>query len=323
VIGEGAVQHFLDRQQTLAELKGRGVLLSINSKNDPANVDFKGAALRYEDFVAPQINWEPKTKNMANIAAMLNLKTQDFIFIDDRPDELERMRETFPEMVLLNACEPATWKWMSDWKRHLTAGEGEDRTKLYHERAAREEFLAEERKPDADAEDERAALERLGISVKLETVPKAGLKRATELINRTNQFNVAGSRTTLEALQSGLGEDHWVVTATASDKFGDMGVVGVMRVDRNAEGLSVPIFVLSCRVFGMGIEYALLNSVRELAEPDADLVGHYRETQHNKPGRSLYEKSGLRWNGAEWEGRVGDLPPDPEWLKVERRVAAA
>jgi predicted enzyme involved in methoxymalonyl-ACP biosynthesis len=38
VIGEGAVTHYLDRQAALKELRRRGVLLSINSKNDPQNV---------------------------------------------------------------------------------------------------------------------------------------------------------------------------------------------------------------------------------------------------------------------------------------------
>ena len=322
VIGEGAVKHFLERQQTLAKLKQRGVLLSINSKNDPANVHFTGAALRLEDFVAPHINWQPKSANMASIASLLNLKTKDFVFIDDRPDELERIRETFPEMVVLNACEPRTWQWMSQWQKHMVADELEDRTKLYHERAAREQFLGSERESASSAEDEQAALERLGLSVRLELVSGKALKRAAELINRTNQFNMAGSRTTLEALQHGLGTDHWVVTATVSDKFGDMGVVGVMRVDRTPEGLSIPIFVLSCRVFGMGIEFALLNSVRELAAPEAQLTGQYRETQHNKPGRHLYEQSGLVRQGDVWVGRVADLPADPAWLKVDRQFAA-
>lgn len=318
IIGEGAVRHFVDRQHTLAELKKRGVLLSINSKNDPANVNFAGSALSFDDFVAPQINWEPKTKNMSNIASILNLKTKDFIFLDDRPDELERIREAFPEMIVLNACDPDTWRWLSHWQRHLEGGELEDRTRLYHERAAREQFLSEERKAAPSADEELLALQGLGLSVEVEFAGRSGLKRAAELINRTNQFNMAGSRTTVKELQQGLGVEQWITTASVSDKFGNMGVVGAMCVHRTVSGLTVSTFVLSCRVFGMGIEHALLNTVRELAEPGEELVGQYKETQHNKPGRHLYESSGLKWDGTAWVGRIADLPADPSWLSVKR-----
>jgi len=255
---------------------------------------------------------------MSNIASILNLKTKDFVFLDDRPDELERIREAFPEMAVFNATDPATWRWLSHWKNHMAGDELEDRTRLYHERAAREEFLAEERKAAPSAQDELQALQGLGLSVEVEFAGKSALKRAEELINRTNQFNVTCSRTTVKDLQQGLGVDHWVATATVKDKFGNMGVVGVMCVNRTSSGLTVPIFVLSCRVFGMGIEHALLNSVRELADPSAELIGQYKETQHNKPGRHLYESSGLRWNGTAWIGHIADLAADPPWLNVKR-----
>ena len=44
-IGEGKVEHFLDAQRTLKELRKKGVLLTVNSKNDPRNVHWRGAAL--------------------------------------------------------------------------------------------------------------------------------------------------------------------------------------------------------------------------------------------------------------------------------------
>ncbi len=101
VIGEGAVRHFSDRQATLKELRRRGVLLAINSKNDPKNVHWTGSELQASDFVATQINWQTKAANMERIRDELNLKTKDFIFIDDRPDERELMRAKFPEIECL------------------------------------------------------------------------------------------------------------------------------------------------------------------------------------------------------------------------------
>ena len=74
---------------------------------------------------------------------------------------------------------------------------------------------------------------KLQLSVKIEEVSHSSLKRAAELINRTNQFNLCGSRTTLRELEDGLGSSHWVITAAAADKFGSMGIIGIMRVDRS------------------------------------------------------------------------------------------
>lgn len=322
VIGEGAVSHYQERQATLKELRRRGVLLAINSKNDPKNVHWTGAALQADDFVAQQINWNRKVANMASIREELNLKLKDFVFLDDSPEELEWMRSAYPEMLVLNSTDVATWSVLSHWQRSLPPEAGEDRTKQYHERFQRERFLNELPRNSGAMEDETAALEALQLSVKIGEVTRSGLTRAAELINRTNQFNLCGSRTSVRELEHGLGVTHAVVTVEAADKFGGMGVVGVMRVDMKPEGLEIPIFVLSCRAFGFGVEYALLNSVKRLVQGDHPIAGLYRETQHNEPCRKLYPTSRMHWDGRRWVGRTSELPPDPAWLKVENTIVA-
>jgi FkbH-like protein len=323
VIGEGPVEHFAERQRTLKKLRNKGVLLSINSKNDPRNVDFSGAVLTMDDFAAPRINWNAKTQNMTSIIDELNMKEKDFVFIDDRPDELERVQNAFPTMTILDAREEASWRWLAHWEKHLSADMVEDRTRLYHERAARDEFLTQASGKKASEEDEAAALGNLQLAVKIDqAATTADLKRAVELVNRTNQFNLCGSRVTIAELEKDLGAKQWVMTATAKDKFGSMGVVGVMVVRRLADGLEIPVFVLSCRVFGFGIEYALLNAVSELGPPGTRLVGLYKETPHNEPCREFYTKAGLRREDAGWVGTIGDLKATPSWLTIEGVAAA-
>src|SRR5262249_7290489 len=51
LIGEGAVRHHLERQRTLLALKQKGIVLAVNSKNDPDRVHFDSGVLREEDFV--------------------------------------------------------------------------------------------------------------------------------------------------------------------------------------------------------------------------------------------------------------------------------
>jgi FkbH-like protein len=321
VVGEGTVTHYLERQRVLKGLRDRGVLLSINSKNDPRNVHFRGAAVQVDDFVARRINWRPKVENIASISAELNLNTKDFVFLDDRLDELARVQEAFPNIVTLNAADPSTWDLLEHWRKHSFIDRRGDRTRLYRERLARQEFLSACSQADQSLEDEAKALNRLGLSVRIELASRSSLNRAAELINRTNQFNLCGSRTTTRELEDGLGRHHWIVTATAEDRFGSMGIVAVMKVDRKPASVEIPIFVLSCRAFGFGIEYALLNSLKRLAPEVGSIVGHYRHTQHNQPCRELYSKSAFSWDGSRWLGKVADLPPDPAWLRIELETA--
>ena len=43
-----------------------------------------------------EINWDPKSLNLFRIQNVLNLKTKDFVFIDDRPDERELVASCHP-----------------------------------------------------------------------------------------------------------------------------------------------------------------------------------------------------------------------------------
>ncbi|MGH7176700.1 MAG: HAD-IIIC family phosphatase [Tepidisphaeraceae bacterium] len=322
VVGDGPIRHLPERQRVLKELRNRGVLLSINSKNDPRRISWDAAVLGADDFVAPRINWESKPANMARIRDELNLKLKDFVFIDDRPDELERMHNAFPEIVTLNSTDSTNWRLLSHWQNSLPEQPDEDRTRLYRERVHRDEFVHSFVQNPTQIEDESAALSALRLSVKLKRAGKSELKRAVELINRTNQFNLCGTRTSVRDLAEGLGTDHAVITAEASDKFGTMGVVGVMLAQVRQDRVEIPIFVLSCRVFGFGIEYALLNSVKRVAPAQHAIVGHFKPTEFNEPCRKLYPSSGLKWNGQSWGGRVGELPDEPAWLTVHRELSA-
>ena len=75
-------------------------------------------------------------------------------------------------------------------------------------------------------EDPTALFAGLGIQVEIREARPPELKRITELINRTNQFNLAGTRTTLKEIREWHGgPGRHIVVVEASDKFGPMGVV--------------------------------------------------------------------------------------------------
>lgn len=323
VIGEGAgVEHYADRQRILKRLQAKGVVLAINSKNDPKNVrwDGKDAVLCADDFVCAQINWDNKVLNTKRIGEYLNLKTKDFVFIDDRADEREMVRTALPEVLCFDATGDRAWRLLDLWSRVLSNQGETDRTQFYKQREQRQSFL------DAQAErdDHTKMLATLDLKVSVRRAGKNDLKRVAELINRTNQFNLCGTRTSVREV-TGWHEspDEWqILVVDAGDKFGSMGTVSVMVVRQTPQRIEIPAFVLSCRVFGYGIEHALVNHVKRLAVrngPPLPIVGFYEETPHNEPCRKVYPENGFTWDGQAWVCTNPASTPinDPAWLKIE------
>jgi FkbH-like protein len=324
VIGEGAVVHFIERQGVLRKLREKGVVLAVNSKNDPANVRWDGAVLGPDDFVHMQINWDNKVANMRRIHEALNLKFKDYVFIDDRGDQLALVGEALPEIRGMDATDDRTWKLLAAWESLLPAATEGDRTALYRQREEREGFVA-----SLALEDEAALFANLGIRATIREAGKGDLRRVVELINRTNQFNTAGSRTSQGEVNAWHQDpNRRILVIDAADKFGAMGLVSVALVHFDGDVLRIPAFVLSCRVFGYGIEKALLGTVKRLAAAQGgahplSIAGAYRETSHNGPCRSTYPDLGFHWDGSDWIFRGGEIHEDDPWLSVDDRVCPA
>jgi FkbH-like protein len=319
LIGEGPVRHHLERQRTLAALRQKGVVLAIASKNDPANVRFDGGVLGADDFVHSEINWNPKAQSIRRIAETLNLKTKDFVFVDDRPDERDLVTRGVPGVIALDATSPRTWERLALWAQ-LAQGSDTDRTEMYRQYRARQEAIDEQRDVD-----EEALLAGLGLVVRIREAGTDDLKRVAELINRTNQFNLQGSRTSFAEVKR-WSEDPAtsILLASADDRFGSNGTVCVAVARRTDDGVEVPVFVLSCRVFGYGIEHAVMNHIKRAVRREGErLVAWLIETPHNGPCREFLPASGFSRDGDRFVYAAADVGPDPAWLTVQRDAAGA
>jgi len=60
------------------------------------------------------------------------------IFIDDRADERAFVKDAFPDILVLDACDPETWNRMQIWSQVVHGSSDLDRTKLYQEQAKRD-----------------------------------------------------------------------------------------------------------------------------------------------------------------------------------------
>jgi FkbH-like protein len=323
IIGEGPVRPLHDRQQVLKRLQQRGIVLAINSKNDPANVHWTGCLLGAHDFVCAQINWDPKVHNMGRIAEQLNLKTKDFIFLDDRPDERQMVKQAFPEIHIMDASQPRTWHLLDAWAHILEPRSESDRTFLYRQRQQRERFI--EHKPEAA--DHAQLLRTLQLRIDIRQATRKDTRRIAELINRTNQFNTTGARTTVrQVTQWQDSPAHRILVFDAADRFGDMGTVCILILHFTPQAVRIPAFVLSCRVFGYGIEVAALNNAKRMAASCAGgaglpLEGSIIETPHNQPCRNVYADNGFTLEGHAWVFRHSSTALDPVWLATANPAA--
>jgi FkbH-like protein len=317
VIGEGAVEHFHERQALLKALRGKGVVLAINSKNDPGNVHWRGATLSDDDFVAAAISWGPKTQGMRFIQEDLNLKIKDFVFVDDRKDELELMRLEFPQLVCLDATDATTWRRLAIWESMLDPNPEMDRTLMYKQRAARSAAIGD---AASLAKDRALQLAALQLKLKIFSARPSDLKRTAELVNRTNQFNLEGSRTSFREVSDWhRSANHVILLGQSEDRFGDMGITCIAIAECVGERMRLLPFVLSCRVFGYGIEDAVLGTLQRIAKERGlqSVVGRYVKTAVNGPCENFLAGNGFEMVAGLWHWSTDrPLRERPAWLSV-------
>jgi FkbH-like protein len=190
---------------------------------------------------------------------------------------------------------------------------------MYKQRDARKAFIKE----DITSPEERAALfGGLRLRVRIENAGSGDLKRVTELINRTNQFNLEGSRTTFKEVNTWhASAEHVILLGHTSDRFGDMGTTCIAVARFEASEARMLPFVLSCRVFGYGIEFAVMNQLKRIAvqRGAARIIGRYLPTPVNSPCKDFLVESGFASDGDQWVFDLANGPvlPEPAWLQVE------
>jgi predicted enzyme involved in methoxymalonyl-ACP biosynthesis len=103
-----------------------------------------------------------------------------------------------------------------------------------------------------------------------------------------------------------------------------MGTTCVAVARFQGDRLELLPFVLSCRVFGYGIERGVLNHLKRVAAQRGlrRIVGRYVETPHNSPCKTFLADNGFRDEDGIWCYDVDGTPPvDVPWLRISVRTA--
>jgi predicted enzyme involved in methoxymalonyl-ACP biosynthesis len=97
-----------------------------------------------------------------------------------------------------------------------------------------------------------------------------------------------------------------------------MGIISVLVAEHTGDTLTILVWVLSCRVFGFGIESAMLDYVCQFADTlgVTAVRGIIVETPNNQPCREVYANNGFVATGSSWELAPASPPAVPAWLTV-------
>src|SRR5208283_2745481 len=96
------------------------------------------------------------------------------------------------------------------------------------------------------------------------------LERITQLINKTNQFNLTTKRYTTSEVESISRNSSFVTLyGRLADRFGDNGLVSVLIGSVSGETLEVDLWLMSCRVLNREMEFALFDALIEQCQARA------------------------------------------------------
>ena len=314
-------------QGQLLNLRNRGLILAICSKNNAADVldvlhTHPDCLVREGDFAAMRINWDEKDANIVSIAKELNLDPAYMLFVDDSPVECDRVRLRLPATRVLQ------WTPDGDFVRRfaqqplfdslVVTNEDRQRTELYRSdaqrRAAREDAIS--------ADDYLRSLNMVA-TVGRPTDDHVG--RLAQLTQRTNQFNLTTRRYDAATLHRlARDPDVAIVYLELRDRFGPSGIVGCGIVRRREDSAAIDTLLVSCRVIGRGVEAIMVNRMAVLAREmgAAELIGEYIPTQKNAQVAGLYKQLGFApadtgEPGQYWRWALRDgLPSYQDWFEI-------
>lgn len=321
---------FWNVQQQILALERQGVLVCLCSKNNDADVlevlnTHQKMVLRHEHVVARRVNWDDKPSNLRALAGELNLGLDSFVFVDDSPFEVEAVREQLPQVRVFQVPKrltdyPAMFREISElFLAGGVSAESRSKTQQY-------KGLAEAAAQQAAFGSQEEYLRSLGLRVHLYRNARDQVARISELVNKSNQFNVTTRRLMPGDVAALMDRpDAAVYSFTVSDRLADHGITGVLITEDEGEDVRVHSFLMSCRVIGRGVEFSVWRAVFDDARSrgKTTLRAAYVPSAKNAQVADFFDRLGLPRvsegpdGSRHYEARVSDVRlADSNWVEL-------
>lgn len=318
-----AFQHFL------LHLKKRGIILAVCSKNDHHNAilpfqKHPEMVLKETDIAVFVANWNNKADNIRHIQETLNIGFDSMVFLDDNPFERNLVREMLPQVIVPELPEDPSLYLRTVAELNLFE------TTSFSEADAER---ADQYRVEAQRELARTGFERiedylksLGMGIALERFNTFNLPRIAQLIQRSNQFNLATQRYSESQCAAFMQdeENSFPFTLTLEDRFGNYGLISVIVLRKDNDHLAIDEYLMSCRVLQRGVENYAMNAIVELARQLGlpSVKGRYIPTKKNGMVKDFYDGFGFAKvdesedGTTEWRLAVDDYQERPALMRT-------
>src|ERR1017187_6589852 len=308
---------YLDFQRYVKNLRRRGVILAVCSKNDEENAkegfSHPDSVLKLEDFSVFKANWNTKCENIREIAAELNIGLDSIVFVDDNPAERAIVEEHLSEVAVPNVGSD-----VSVFAEVLEQESYFEVDKIVQDDLSRSAFYSsnvERSACQSQFSNYGDFLASLQMSAEIGSFRPVYLERITQLINKTNQFNLTTRRYTGDEVEA-IAEDPAFLTlyGRLTDKFGDNGLVSVVVGQIVDEVLQIDLWLMSCRVLKREMEFPMFDALVEQCQLRGirKIIGVYIPSKKNSMVAGHYASLGFSAmtgtsEGGEWWSY--DVPP--------------
>jgi FkbH-like protein len=290
---------FLEVQEEMLHARKMGYILAVCSRNHESEVmdvfDRSGLMrLKRADFAALSVSWESKDTQIARICEQLRVAESDAIFFDDDPHERDLIRKTLPLIAVPNLPE-SPYERAAAIRRFV----GIENPFVTKEDRIRADTYVKNQNRDDLRKKSATYLEWLvSLQAELSAVPctKENLERIHQLYLRTNQFNLRPfRREQAEVLEWSQGKGHQILAFHYKDRIGDDGLIGLVAAETDSHRMVVKDFLLSCRVFGRGLEDSMMQWVLEKAHAQGfkEIYLDVLNSGRNRVGMSFLARIGV------------------------------
>lgn len=309
---------FTGFQGYLKELSERGIILAVVSKNEETVakqpfLEHPDMRLRLDDIAVFKANWKNKADNIRDVADILNVGLDSFVFLDDNPAERELVRKELP-MVAVPELPTDPSEYIATLEKHgcfeavSLSQEDLARNRMYRENALR----VTARHSVTNVADYLSGLRMEGASGSADAFH---LPRMAQLLARSNQFHLTTTRySSDEMARMAARDDYNVRWFSLRDHFGDYGLVAVVILQLRGQDCIIDTWSMSCRVLERGMEDFILNELVDWARRRGSkrLIGLYKPTAKNVLVKGLYDRlgfTGLQGEFASWEYDLSKAAP--------------
>lgn len=289
---------YLGFQHYIKELKIRGITLAIASKNDYDNailgLKHPEMLLNEKDFTNIKANWDEKSNNLLKIAEEINIGLDSLVFIDDNPAERDIVSQMVPAVSV-----PNIGTNVLDYINHIDMNGYFEAVSISEDDMKRNTYYEQNNKRSAAQHsftNYTDFLKSLDMQADVAEFKAVYLDRITQLINKTNQFNLTTNRYTSTEVNEMFENDTYITLyARLKDKFGDNGLVSVVIGQKQEEALHINIWLMSCRVLKRDLEYLIFDELVTKAKQAGltKIIGYYKQTAKNSMVKDHYKQLGF------------------------------